>query len=230
MPNKSEQESSNLPVLTDEQKAKIALQKKQQALAIIRPKMNKIDMFIELSRAGKIEERDNIFGVFTLDRIVNNIKNSLPLSAINAADPKIASLYIKEMFIQFVEQMQFERTLTPGNIEELTAYIKKHHWFYTVADIHLLLDMLKTGKLYEYDINGNPTKPLKLFGSVNIVLMYDAIRSYERQRNDLIVGGQRDYIRLKGKTTDEGKNAFTEAKVKYAQEQANKKKPKTKKQ
>jgi hypothetical protein len=181
---------------------KIVLSPKQE-LAIIQPKLDAIDQFINLTRSNQIELRDKQFGVFTLERIVKNLDKSLPLSGINKLAPKKCTYFIKEIFFQFCEQLNFERTLTPNNIDELVSYIKLHHWFYTVADIHLMLSMLKAGKLYEYDQNGNSKGVIKLYGSVNITIMYDVIRSYEKQRHETIMNtNEGGYVREVGETSN----------------------------
>lgn len=195
-----------------EQTNKLVLTPKQE-LAIIQPKLDAIDQFINLTRSNQIELRDKQFGVFTLERIVKNLDKSLPISGINKLAPKKCTYFIKEIFFQFCEQLNFERTLTPNNIDELTSYIKLHHWFYTVADIHLMLNMLKAGKLYEYDQNGNAKGVIKLFNSVNITVMYDVIRSYEKQRHETIMSNNDTvYVRTVGQTTADGKDAFKQAK------------------
>lgn len=156
--------------------------KEQQYLAVIVPKINAVHDFINMTKMGKIAERDRMFGVYTLERIVKSLDKSLKISSITKHYPEKSHAYLKQMIFQFCEDMNYQDTLTPGNMEELVSYFQNELYFYTFSDIHVMFDMFKRGQLI-----GDDKKILKCYGSVKIADVYNIIKAYDKIRNELIV-------------------------------------------
>lgn len=154
----------------------------KQQLAIITPRLEKINRFIHLSLKGQVELRLKEFGEFTLQRVVNNIDNQLPISQINKLAPDECAKILKNTFIAWNLEMNYERNLTGGNIDELVIYIRKNYYFYGVDDVFTMLQMLKMGQL-----TGDDGKVLEFYGAVTIALIYKAIKAYEKRRHELIM-------------------------------------------
>lgn len=212
-------EKDNLPV-----KIKDPSQKGME-LALLRstlqPALNKIFTFIDLTTRNKIAERDKEFGTFTLERIVRTLDKAPPISSIALVEPEECHAWLKQMFTQFCFDLNFDKTLTPGNIEELVAFVKSKYYFFTFSDIHVMFEMAKRGELWiEEEVYGKTErKKLIFYNAITVLMMYDVFKAYDRQRVDLITVNNESYVRVKGKTTDENKNVFNEAKMKYAMEQ-----------
>lgn len=190
---------------------------------LIQPHMNKIFTFIDLTKNNRISERDEMFGIFTLERVVRTLDKAPSISEVKLASPEECHTWLKQMFVNLCFDLNFDdnKTLTPGNIEELVAFIKNKYYFFTFSDIHVMFEMLKKGELYmEVEEYGKTNmKKIVLYGYVNITIMYDVFKAYDRKRVDLITVNHENYVRVHGKTTDENKNVFNEAKMKYAMEQ-----------
>ena len=141
-------ENKNLPVLkktTDpaQRGVEIALLR-----STLQPAMNKIFQFIDLTSTKQISKRDQEFGLYTLERIVKTLDKAPPISSINLVEPEECHQWLKQMFKNFCFDLDFEKSLTPGNIEELISFVKTKYYFFTFSDIHVMLDMAKRGELY----------------------------------------------------------------------------------
>lgn len=180
---------SNLPaVRTDETK-------KDAELALIIPMVKNLEEFIELSKKGKGFDRDQKFGIYTIDRVVKTLDKSLSITQLRKHSPELSKSFIRDLFLSFCFDVNFERTLTPGNIEELIGFINEKYYFYTYADIHCMLQMLKKGELFRSEMKYEKevfTK-IEMFNNINISTMYDALKAYDRVRNEIIASSRHSH-------------------------------------